>query len=193
MAARPFEKVVGIYHLHRIRETQSGFKLNPDGTFQFFFTYGAIDRYGRGQWVMNDDMVHLQSKPWSGKDFALLSSSVSGTGITVKITDKNPIFQKHTMASLQNGTNGTWRSPDAKGEMHFPLNEANVITLAFEFCPERFTFFPVENKDHNYFEFRLEPWIMEIFFNNFPLKVKKHVLIGKHPLLAGEGFIYEKG
>jgi len=193
MAARPLEKIVGIYHLYSIRETQSGFKLNPDGTFQFFFTYGALDRYGRGEWIMKDDMVYLQSRPWSGKDFALLNSAVSGTGITVKITDKNPIFQKHTMSSLQNGANGTWRSPDARGEMHFTDNEANVITLAFEFCPERFTFFPIENKEHNYFEFRLEPWIMEIFFNNFPLKVKKHVLIGKHPLLDGKEFIYEKG
>ena len=192
MASTPIEKVVGIYLLHSVRETETGFKLNPDGTFQFFFTYGALDRYGRGQWTMNDDFVYLQSRPWGGKDFALLTSDTSGAGITVKVTDKNPIFQKHSMASLKNGANGTWLSPDSKGEMHFSHNEASVITLAFEFCPERFTFFPVENKEHNYFEFRLEPWIMEVFFNNFPLKVKRRVLIGKHPLLAGEEFIYEK-
>jgi len=192
MASIPFEKIVGIYHLHRVKETASGFKLNADGTFQFFFTYGALDRYGWGQWIVNDDMIYLKSKPWSGRDFALLNSAASGAGTTVKITDKNPIFQKYVMASLQNGQKGTWLSPDTKGEMHFNANEPEIITLAFEFVPERFTFFPVGNKEHNYFEFRLEPWLMEVFFNNFPLKVKKRVLMGKHPLLAGEEFIYEK-
>jgi hypothetical protein len=190
--ALSIEKLAGVYYLHSVKETASGFKLTTDGSFQFFFTYGALDRYGSGKWTLEKDIVTLQSRPWSGKDFALLNSSVSGRGTTVKITDKNPIFQKHVFASIKNGEDGSWQSTDAGGEIHFPGNEASVITLAFEFCPERFTFFPIENKEHNYFEFHLEPWIMEVFFNGFPLKTKRHVLIGKHPLLRGEEFIYEK-
>jgi len=192
MASGPIEKLVGVYLLHTVRETQSGFKLDPDGTFQFFFSYGALDRHGRGHFSIEDDTVILQSRPWSGQDFALVQSDTSGRGITVRISDKNPVFQKHSFASLKKGQEGTWLYPDTKGEMHFPENEAEIITLAFEFSPERFTFFPVPNKEHNYFEFRLEPWVMEVFFNKFPLKIKRHVLLGKHPLLKGEEFIYEK-
>jgi hypothetical protein len=191
--ALPIEKIAGIYYLHRVKETASGFKLNTDGTFQFFFTYGALDRYGSGKWTVENDIVILQSRPWSGKDFSLISSDASGKGITIKITDKNPIFQKHVFASLRNGEDGSWQTPDTKGEIWFPDNEANIVTLAFEFCPERFTFFTIENKEYNFFEFRLEPWIMEVFFNNFPLKSKRRVLLGKHPLLRGEEFVYEKG
>jgi hypothetical protein len=193
MSAVSIEKLIGVYYLHSVRETASGFKLNPDRTFQFFFTYGALDRYGSGSWTIENDSVILQSKPWDGKDFALTSSDTSGRGITVKITDKNPIFQKHVFASLKNGEEGSWQVPDARGEIHFADNEVSVITLAFEFCPERFTFFPVTDKEKNYFEFRPEPRIMEVFFNNFPLKAKRRVLVGKHPLLKGEEFIYEKG
>ncbi len=191
MALSP-EMIAGVYYLHRIKETASGFKLNPNGTFQFFFTYGALDRYGSGVFAIENDAAILQSRPWSGKDFALINSDTSGRGITIKITDKNPIFQKHVLASLSNGANGSWKSPDVRGEINFPVNEAGIITLAFELCPERFTFFSIENKVHNYFEFRLEPWIMEVFFNNLALKIKRHVLLGKHPLLKGEEFIYEK-
>ena len=187
------EKIAGIYYLHRLKETASGFKLNIDGSFQFFFSYGALERYGSGLIEIENDNVILQSRPWSGKDFALINSDVSGRDITIKITDKNPVFQKHVFASLSNGTDGSWRSPDSKGEINFPVSGVGVITLAFEFCPERFTFFTVGNKDHNYFEFRLEPWIMEVFFNRFIFRVKRHVLIGKHPLLQGEDFLYEKG
>ncbi len=192
MAFPSKEKIVGVYYLQRVKETASGFKLNPDNTFQFFFTYGALDRYGMGTWIIEDDHIILQSKPWSGKDFSLVESSASGRGIAVKITDKNPIFPKHVFASLKNGEDGTWQSPDSRGEIHFPNSDADVITLAFEFCPERNTFFTITNKEHNFFEFRLEPWVMEIFFNQFPLKVKRHVLLGKHPLLSGDEFVYEK-
>jgi len=186
------QKVAGVYYLHRVKETASGFKLNTDGTFQFFFTYGALDRYGLGNFKFENETLILQSRPWNGKDFALITGDTSGRGTIIKITDKNPIFQKHVFASLKNGEDGSWKSPDTKGEINFPDSEASIITLAFEFCPERFTFFPIENKEHNYFEFRLEPGIMEVFFDNFPLKMKRHVLIGRHPLLKGDEFIYEK-
>ena len=192
MGVKTIEKTTGTYYLHGVMETASGFKLNADGTFQFFFTYGALDRYGAGKWTIENDQVVLQSNPWIGKDFALIESSASGRGITIKMTDKNPIFQKHVYASIKNGENGSWQRPDAKGEIHFPGEDAAVITLAFEFCPERFTFFPIANKEHNYFEFRLEPWIMEVFFNNFRLKIEKYALTGKHPLLVGEKYVYEK-
>ena len=187
------EKIAGVYYLHSVRETASGFKLNTDYTFQFFFAYGALDRYGSGKFTIQDDIIMLQSRTWVGKDFALIASDTSGKGVTVKITDANPIFQKNVFASLKNGEEGSWMLPDARGEIHFPDHEANIITLAFEFCRERLTFYPVENKEHNYFEFHLEPWIMEVFFDRFTLKAKKHVLIGRHPLLRGEEFIFEKG
>jgi hypothetical protein len=192
MGIKTMEKTAGEYYLHGVRETASGFKLNGDGSFQFFFTYGALDRYGLGIWTIENDHVILQSKPWSGKDFALIESSTSGKGITVKITDKNPILQKHVFASLQKGEDGSWQPPDAKGEIHFPSQDVNTICLVFEFCPERFTVFPVTNKGHNFFEFRLEPWIMEVFFAKFQLKIGKYALSGKHPLLQGEKYEYEK-
>jgi hypothetical protein len=151
-----------------------------------------LDRYGSGKWSIENDHVVLQSEPWPGKDFVLIKSDTSGQGITVKITDKNPIFQKHVFASLKNGEDGSWQGPDAGGEIQFPHQDISVISLVFEFCPERFTFFPAGNKEHNYFEFRLEPWIMEVFFNNFQLKIEKYALTGKHPLMKGEKFNYEK-
>lgn len=186
------EKTAGEYYLRGVMETASGFKLDADGTFQFFFIYGGLDRFGAGNWTIENDHVILQSKPWSGKDFAMIDSGESGHGIAVKITDSNPIFSKHVFASLKNGEEGSWQPPDEKGEIHFPDHDIAVISLVFEFCPERFTFFPVENKEHNYFEFRLEPWVMEVFFNNFQLRIEKHALMGKHPLMEGEKFEYEK-
>ena len=62
MAKYSMEKIAGIYHLQDVKSTASGFKFNADGSFLFFFTYGAIDRYGSGAWTIENDQVVLQSR-----------------------------------------------------------------------------------------------------------------------------------
>jgi hypothetical protein len=194
MAARTIEKTAGTYYLQDVKETASGFKLNPDGTFQFFFTYGALDRYGSGNWVLEDDHVILQSRPWSGKDFALADSKImNGGAVGLKIVGGNPVLLSHVFFSLKKGESGSWQQTSNAGEVLFPLQEVTNISLVFEFCPERFTHFTIENPAHNYFEFRFEQWLMEVFFDKFKLKVSKYALSGGHPLMKGEKFVYEKG
>ena len=40
-------------------ETGSGLRLNADGTFDWFFTYGALDLGARGTWKREGDTVVL--------------------------------------------------------------------------------------------------------------------------------------
>jgi hypothetical protein len=40
--------------------------------------------------------------------------------------------------------------------------------------------------------FHFEPWIAEVFFENFALKYLNNTLVGKHPLLNGSEYTYEK-
>lgn len=193
MAKLTPEKAVGIYHLNDVKETASGFKLEADGTFRFFFSYGSIDRYGSGRWTLEDDHIVFQSRPWSGKDFAMLTGeTVNENAITLKMTGANPVLQRYVYFSLQNGAAGTWQQANERGVARFPLQPVTTITLVFEFCPERFTHFIITNPDHNFFEFRFEQWIMEVFFDQYKLKATKHTLSGGHPLIKGDKFVYEK-
>jgi hypothetical protein len=193
MGKTPAEKAVGIYHLQNVKETASGFKLNPDGTFLFFFTYGALDRYGSGHWAIKDDYILLQSKPWGGKDFALVDSRVMGPNpVTIKMVGSNPVLANHVYFSLRKGETGSWLHTNQAGIAQFPAQPVTNISAVFEFAQERFSHFDIANSDHNYFEFRLEPWIMEVFFEGFILKYSKYALTGKHPLIKGQEYVYEK-
>lgn len=194
MAKLTPEKTAGMYYLQDVKETASGFKLDADGSFRFFFTYGAIDRYGSGRWTLEGDQVVLQSKPWSGKDFALVNSqAVNENAITLRMTGANPILQRHVYFSLQNGAPGTWQQTNERGVARFTLQQVSTITLVFEFCPERFTHFVIDNPEHNFFEFRFEQWIMEVFFDQYKLKATRYAMTGGHPLIRGEKFVYERG
>ncbi|HKZ66469.1 MAG TPA: hypothetical protein VJ111_08950 [Chitinophagaceae bacterium] len=193
MAKHTMEKTAGVYHLQEVKTTASGFKLNPDGSFLFFFTYGAVDRYGSGSWTIDNDHVVLQSRSWSGKDFALVDSKVINQNfVMAKIVGGNPVLLGHVFFSLKNGETGSWIKTNERGEVAFPLQPVTTVAMVFEYCQERFTHFSITNPAHNYFEFRFEPWLMEVFFNNFQLKISRYALSGKHPLMKGEKFVYEK-
>jgi len=187
------DKAAGMYHLQEVKETASGFKLHANGVFQFFFTYGAIDRYGSGSWTIEDDHVVLKSRPWPGNDFAGVDSKVINQNfITTRIVGGNPVLLRHVYFSLRNGETGSWIKANEKGEAAFPLQPVSTVSLVFEFCQERFTHFALQDPGHNYFEFRFEPWLMETFFNDLKLKISRYALSGPHPLMKGEKFVYEK-
>ncbi|MBK7389870.1 MAG: hypothetical protein IPI23_12625 [Bacteroidetes bacterium] len=60
--------VEGIYYLENVMETASGFKLNEDNTFEFFFSPGALDRTGSGTWQQNGDQIIFNSNGKERKD-----------------------------------------------------------------------------------------------------------------------------
>ena len=193
MGTHTMEKLAGVYQLQDVKQTSSGFQLRPDGGFRFYFTYGTIDRYGSGSWVIDNDHIVLQSRPWAGRDFAGVGSQMINQNlVAMKIVGANPQLLGHVYFSLHQGQKGSWLKTNARGEATFPLQAVTTVSIVFEFCQERFTHFSVEHPDHNYYEFRFEPWLMEVFFDNFRLNISKYALSGKHPLIQGEKFVYEK-
>ena len=51
--------LAGEYHLDGVMETGSGLRLRDDGSFEWFFTYGALDLGARGKWKREGDTVVL--------------------------------------------------------------------------------------------------------------------------------------
>lgn len=185
--------IAGDYYLQGVRETASGFLLNPDGSFQFFFSYGALDRYGSGTWVFDNGEIKLNSLAKPLYDFALVESGqTSEENITIRIRDNNPNILRFVYASLQKEDIDSWLPANQDGLIKFPKQELKSITLQFEFCPERVSDFAIKEKDDNDFTFRIEPWIMEVFLVDLTLRPDNDGLIGKHPLLEGSSFSYIK-
>jgi hypothetical protein len=59
-------------------------------------------------------------------------------------------------------------------------------------CPERsYTFEPLHPGD-NYFEFTIDPAIMDFYFDNLTYQIEGDQLKGKHPMLRGDEFVFRK-
>lgn len=51
--------LAGEYSLGGVMETGSGLLLRSDGSFEWYFSYGALDLGARGTWTRKDDAVEL--------------------------------------------------------------------------------------------------------------------------------------
>jgi len=185
--------IPGEYNLQGVREMASGFLLKPDGNFQFFFIYGGLDRHGEGKWVEKNGRVIFNSRPKPMADFTLVNSNAGTNGpVTIKMEGGNPMLLRHIFSSLENGAEGSWKQMSQEGEVSFPVQKVETVSLLLEFCPERFSTMAVPHPGHTEFIFRFEPTIMEVFFEDFSLQTEPEGLSGGHPLMEGDAFSYAK-
>ena len=149
-AQQKTDTVIGEYYLKGVMETASGFKLNADSTFDFFFSYGALDRMGKGTWQKQGTQIIFNSGKTDRKDFALINSNtVANDRVTIKIMDANPSLRSHVYVFLKAGDNQLEGMTNANGEISFSKKEVDSIQLILEFCPEKTFVFSNSNKQHN--------------------------------------------
>lgn len=182
----------GEYYLRGVMETASGFQLKPDSSFQFFYSYGMLDRFGTGKWTIKNDQVIFNSRTRPPVDFKMLASRTEpGDSITIAIRDNNEVLLRYVHCQLRTKSGMSELKTDEAGITKFPKEIFDSIALIFQLCPDRFSVFPADSKA-NYYEFGFEPWIVEVFFDQFTLQYQSTQLFGKHPLIQGTEFRYER-
>ena len=153
-------EIAGTYFLKGVIETASVFDVRADSSFEFFFSQGALDRGGKGKWTVKDGKLILNStdkRP--AKDYQLVSSKkIPGNATIIKMVDKNTMILSYSDVTIKTAAGNLTESTNSQGEIQFPKINVTEISLLFRLCPDRESVFTV-NKDHNYFEFKLEPWI----------------------------------
>jgi hypothetical protein len=50
-------KLAGHYYLNGVMEVGSELLLRPNGSFEFYLAYGALDQYGKGCWYVEGNKV----------------------------------------------------------------------------------------------------------------------------------------
>ena len=68
--------------IQNLREMASGFLLKADQTFQFFFTYGALNRFASGNWEQEGDKVIFNNRKYP-KRFTKLSVTKGHNSFTI--------------------------------------------------------------------------------------------------------------
>ncbi|MFT3909876.1 MAG: hypothetical protein QM737_10655 [Ferruginibacter sp.] len=185
--------IAGEYYLRGVMETASGFNLAEDHSFEFFFSYGALDRVGKGTWELKDDKVIFNSPKAKEQGFILTTNKVvDNDKITIRIVEPNAFFSSHVYAIVKSGDKQLEALSDKEGFISFPKQPIDSIILLFEFAAEKAAVFTITNKEENFFEFKFDPSILDVVFENLSLKLDEHGLSGQHPLLIEGVYHFEK-
>jgi hypothetical protein len=185
--------ITGEYYLQGVMETASGFKLNPDHSFEFFFSYGALDRSGHGQWRQEKNAIVFNSAKNKTADYTLLHTKKQNiAGITVSINGGNEYLRKKIHAVIMHGGKEEQAGSNEKGIILAKTAMADSIILLFEWCPEKRFVFAVPDTTHNYFEFRVEPALLDVVFEDFRLQLNADGFTGPHPLDLTKSFDYKR-
>lgn len=172
---------VGEYYLEGVMETAAGFKVDADSSFQFFFSYGALDRQGKGRWRMSGNDIIFNSGQ-AVNDFLLESSEkTSQNAVLIKLTRTDPSINRFFHAELIQGGQYVHAQADAQGIIQFPMQKVDSIKLFFEWCPEKSSVFPITAPDHNMFVFQLQPSILDVQFTECSMKMTEKGFTGPLP------------
>jgi len=158
------QKFSGEYSLRGIHDMASGFKFEKDGTFQFFYIYGAVDRNATGTYTMEGDTIKLKSDKEPGKDFPITSQSKKGKGYTIQATAPNPYLLNHILCVYFIGETQNQVESDDKGMIHIEDSKVDKIFLQHQLFPDILSLIKDENNSNNYFEVSLSPSLANVSF-----------------------------
>lgn len=186
----------GEYYLRGVHEMASGFRINADSSFDFFFIYGAVDRFGKGTWAKNGDTLILNSPPKPAPDFVLKSSKATDDqGIVIQVSDPNTAILRYVLCQIETVAGDTLRGQsDSDGRIVFETKAPlRSIGLFHELFANQPCITAISNPGDNYFEFTFSPSIVDVSIEQLKLKIEADGLRGGHPLMEpGKEYFYER-
>lgn len=184
---------VGEYLLQGEMETAAGLKLDSNGQFRFFFSYGALDREASGRWRMEGERLVLTSEAKGAKDFQLIQSRQSpAKHVTISLSGGPPEILHYFIATGMSGSKQVSGNANEKGEIILPLPRVDSLLLQFEWCPEKVFRYRVASPRHNRFSFRILPSITDVVFDNDSFTVSADGITGTLPFAGEHRFAFRR-
>lgn len=172
------------YQLAPLPEIAAGLALHADSSFEFYFIYGALDRYGKGTWSVEGNDVVLQSSAGEHPPFVLEQTEPGPAGgCLIRIADKNEFLRSAVYAMDDLQTQTGFAKTNNQGEVLLSNLLSDSIFLVSELFPEKIFRCRLPENGHRSLSFRFSPDALEVFLAGIRLRKEDHALVGSIPLL----------
>jgi hypothetical protein len=172
----PPHSIFGEYYFRK-HEMVSGFNFSKDGTFQFFFSYGAVDRQASGTFEVEGDVVKLKSDKEPGKDFIIeKQGKQAGGGYHIAVKHPNAFLLNYIVGVFFVGEEQHVEQTGSSGEIHVDLPHCDKIFVQHGLFPDILTLIKDADNDNNYFELSLSPSLDQVSFKGIDLKIEGEAL-----------------
>lgn len=184
--------ISGVYYFRK-QELVAGFNFLPDGKFEFFFSYGAVDRTANGTFLVVGDTVKLKSDKAGGKDFNVTRQTKVGTGYTLQFQHSNKYLLQNIVCTFVVNGKEQQHTTDSGGRVKVNLPHCDKIYVHHALYPDISTLVKNEKNINNNFVLTLNPSLEQVSFKWLDLVIKdgKLTLLPSY-FLPMEGIEFEK-
>jgi hypothetical protein len=149
----------------------AGFNFSPGGKFEFFYSYGAVDRTATGSFFIEGDTLKLKSDKEGGKDFTITKQSKQGKGYTITFEHPNKYLLKNIVCIFFVDGKKTEIYTDDNGVAKTDLPRCDKIYAQHTLYPDIITLIKDERNDDNNFTLMLNPSLEQVSFNGIDFKI----------------------
>ncbi len=160
--------IPGEYYLTGVNEMGCGIKLNEDNTFEFFFSYGALERHGYGNWKLEGkNTVVLNTDYDSQVPFTIENSEKRDfEGIKILFPNYNKMLLNETTIKIIVDGEEEEQVVGAQDTFHFNANKIDkIIVTCLFYYDNPATLIPAANTN-NYFELAANQNLALVHFKN---------------------------
>ena len=162
--------VVGEYYFRKM-EMVAGLNFSEDGKFQFFYSYGAVDRNATGSFSVEKDTLKLRSDKEPGKDFTIINQSKQPGGYSITFKHANNYLLKNIQCIFIVDGKQQEAYSDDKGEVHADLLRCDTIYVIHSLYPDIPTLVKSKENDNNNFTLTLNPSLEQVSFKGIDFKI----------------------
>ena len=163
--------ISGEYYFRR-HELVAGFNFSPDGKFQFFYSYGAVDRNSKGSFLIEGDSLKLKAEKEPGKDFKITTQARQGKGYRIRFEHPNKYLLKHITCLFLTGAEQVEAQSDANGDVQVELADCDTIYVQHDLFPDIATLVKDKQNDNNFFTLSLQPSLEQVSFLGIQFKIQ---------------------
>lgn len=162
--------IQGEYYLRKT-EMASGFNFSADGKFEFFFTYGAVDRNAAGTFTVAGDTLKLKSNKEPGKDFSITGQSKQGKGYTLSFNHANKYLVANILCLFIKDGKEQTATTGNDGKVHIDLPYCDTIYVQHLLYPDILTLVKNKANNNNHFILSLNPSLEQVSFKGIDLTI----------------------
>ena len=162
--------IEGEYYFRKM-EMASGFNFSKEGKFQFFYSYGAIDRTATGSFSVTGDSLLLKSDKEPGKDFTVTSQSGEGSGYTITFNDQNKYLVKNIVCIFMADGKQQQAYSDENGQVNMELGHCDTIYALHTLFPDVPTLVKDKNNNNKSFVLSLNPSLEQVSFKDIHFRI----------------------
>jgi hypothetical protein len=163
-------KLSGAYVFSR-QEMVAGCEFSPDGRFEFFYSYGAVDRTATGTYAVQGNTLTLKSDKEAGHDFTVTTQSKAGAGYTLQFDCQDKYLVSNIHCTFFTGGEKHEAYTNSNGEIHVAFPHVDKIYAQHELFPDVATLIKDEENKNNRFTLSLNPSLAQVSFRGIDLKI----------------------